>query len=147
MATADSDCSPCTAAEPSEPATECLQLNTAPLCGTESLDTVDANSQDSLDVHGPLPLIFTKEQLGSWLRRLVEENTYKTDLLLNNLPDINAKSCDTGKPVSYPFLQARKVSIVQRVPEFLCCQMIWVPEPAFPCDMAPPLLSFYILYV
>jgi hypothetical protein len=100
MATADSDCSPCNAAEPSEPATECLQLNTEPLCGTESLDTVDANSQDRLDIRGPLPQIFTKEQLGSWLRHLVEENTYDTDLLLNNLPDINAKTCDTGKPVS-----------------------------------------------
>jgi hypothetical protein len=99
MATADSDCSPCNAAEPSEAATECLQLNTDPPRRTDSIDTVDANSQDRLDVRGPLPLIFTEQRLGSWLRRLVEENTYDTDLLLNNLPDINSKTCDTGKPV------------------------------------------------
>jgi hypothetical protein len=32
------------------------------------------------------------------------------------------------------------------VTEFLCCRIIWVPPPPFPCEMAPPPLYFYSLY-
>ncbi len=58
--------------------------------------------------------------------------------------------CDRGGVLYsvHPIVLQRKGSTVHRVTEFLCCRMIWVPPPLpFPCEMAPPSLSFYSLCV
>ncbi len=51
-------------------------------------------------------------------------------------------------PSNGQLMRQRKYSIVYflyRVPEFLCCRMIWALLPPFLWEMAPPL-SFYCLY-
>jgi hypothetical protein len=54
--------------------------------------------------------------------------------------------CPHPKRTSPSYSFNCKGSIVYRVPQFLCCRMIWVPPPPFPCEMAS-LPSVFLLPV